>query len=158
VGEVVLLGLKSASKFKNSYAKRDLIVVGMANLINIVMAVLFAARILGFAQVEYVSGIVTMIMGFALGYIAFLNKKSGRDKWMTYLLIPIFLFFVVELFLDYALMLDFRNTIIVGPYILLYYVGLWGLIGYSFKFDKKWGLVTLATYFANMTLSILPYI
>jgi hypothetical protein len=97
-------------------------------------------------------------MGFALGYIAFLNKKSKRDRWMIYLLIPIFLFFVVELILDYVLTLNFRNTVIVGPYILLYYVGLWGLIGYSFKFDKKWGFVTLATYFANMTLSILPYI
>jgi hypothetical protein len=77
---------------------------------------------------------------------------------MTYLLIPIFLFFVVELILDYVLSLNFRNTVIVGPYILLYYVGLWELIGYSFKFDKKWGFVILATYFANMTLSILPYI
>jgi len=143
------LGLELAPK---------LIVVGMANLINMVMVVLFAARIFGLAQVEHTSGIVTMIMGFALGYIAFLNKKSKRDNWMTYLLIPIFLFFVVELFLDYVLMLDFRNTVTVGPYILLYYVGLWGLIGYGFKFDKKWGFVTLATYFANMTLSILPYI
>jgi hypothetical protein len=39
--------------------------------------------------------------------------------------------------------------------ILLYYVGLWGLIGYNFRFDRKWGFVTLATYFLNMILSIL---
>jgi hypothetical protein len=143
---------------RNNNTKIDLIVVGMANLINIVMVALFAARMSGLPQVQRALGVVAMIMGFALGYIAFLNKKRKRDKWMTYLLIPIFLFFVVELILDYVLTLDFRNTALAGPYILLYYAGLWGLIGYSFKFDKKWGFVTLATYFANMTMSILPYV
>jgi len=127
----------------------------MANLINAIMAILFAARIFGLPQVEYALGIIVMVMGFALGYIAFLNKKNKREKWEVYLLIPIFLFFVVDLFLDYLFPFDFRSTAIVGPYILLYYVGLWGLIGYGFRFDKKWGFVTLATYFLNMTLSIL---
>ncbi len=96
-----------------------------------------------------------MIMGFALGYIAFFNKKNRRNKWEVYLLTPIFLFFVVDLILDYILSFDFRSTAIIGPYILLYYVGLWGLIGYNFRFDRKWGFVTLATYFLNMILSIL---
>jgi hypothetical protein len=121
------------------------------------MAILFAVRVLRFSQVAHVLGIVVMIMGFFLGYVAFLNKKNKRDKWEVYLLIPIFLFFIVELFLDYLFPFDFRSTTIVGPYILLYYVGLWGLIGYGFRFDKKWGFVTLATYFLNMTLSILVH-
>jgi len=150
------LGLKS--KLRINHKRKDLAVVYMANLINVMMVCLFVARISGLPQAERVLGIVAMMMGFALGYIAFLNKKSKRDRWIIYLLIPIFLFFVVELILDYILTLDFRNTVIVGPYILLYYVGLWGLIGYGFKFDKKWGFATLTTYFANMTLSILPYI
>ena len=122
------------------------------------MVFLFVARMSGLPQIEKGFGIVTMLLGFTLGYIAFLNHKNKRDKWTTYLLVPIFLFFIVELVLDYILELDFRNTAIVGPYILLYYIGLWALIGYSFQFDKKWGFFTLATYFGNMILSILPYI
>lgn len=89
--------------------------------------------------------------------IAFLSKKSKRDKWEAYLLIPVFLFFVIDLILDYVLAFDFRSTAIVGPYVLLYYVGLWGLIGYSFRFDKKWGFVTLATYFLNMAFSVIAH-
>jgi len=143
--------------FQTEYKKIDLIVVYMANLINIVMAVLFIARISGLPQVEYVLGIVVMIMGFTLGYIAFLNRKSKRDKWEAYLLIPIFLFFVVDLILDYVLSFNFRSTAIVGPYLLLYYVGLWGLIGCCFRFDKKWGFMTLATYFLNMILPVLGH-
>jgi hypothetical protein len=149
------LGLES--KLRTDYKRIDLIVVYMANLINVIMAILFVARISGLPQVEYVLGIVVMIMGFALGYIAFFNKKNKRDKWDVYLLIPIFLFFVVDLILDYILSFDFRSTALVGPYVLLYFVGLWGLIGYGFRFDKKWGFVTLATYFLNMILSVLAH-
>jgi len=145
------------SKLEIDYAKADLVVVCLANLINVIMAILFTVRIFGMPQVEYTLGIVVIIMGFSIGYIAFLNKKNKRDKWEVYLLIPIFLFFIVDLFLDYLFPFDFRSTAIAGPYVLLYYIGLWGLIGYSFRFTKKWGFVTLATYFLNMTLSILVH-
>jgi predicted tellurium resistance membrane protein TerC len=151
------LSLGLDSRFQADYERTDLIVVYMANLINVIMAVLFAARISGLPRVEYALGIVVMTMGFALGYIAFVNKKNKRNKWDVYLLVPIFLFFVVDLILDYILSFDFRSTAIAGPYVLLYYVGLWGLIGYSFRFDRKWGFVTLATYFLNMILSILAH-
>ncbi|MGQ9781227.1 MAG: hypothetical protein ACUVQ8_03075 [Nitrososphaeria archaeon] len=116
--------LKLESKFEDDYTRIDLIVVSIANLINIVMSVLFAAMISGLPQAQHVLGIMAIIMGFTLGYIAFLNRRCKRDKWTTYLLIPIFLFFVADLILDYILMLDFRSTAIVGPHILLYYLGL----------------------------------
>jgi len=147
----------SKHRFVN-YRKIDLTVVYLANLINILIAFLFLARMSGLTEVENTLGIAVITMGFALGYIAYLNKKNRRDKWETYLLIPIFLFIIVELILDYILVLDFRSTIFVGPYILLYYIGAWGLIGYSFRFEKKWGFITLGTYFLMMILSIYPYV
>ena len=153
-----LLNLKTDEESSTNFARVDMVVVILANVINIVMAGLFAARISSLHQIQYILGVAALVMGFALGCVAFLNGKWNRDKWMTLLLVPIFLFFIVEFVLDYALALDFRSTILVGPYILLYYVGLWGLIGYSFKVNKKAGFVTLTTYFANMVLSILPYI
>jgi len=149
------LGLKLVSKFESDSRKIDLIVVYLANLINVIMVFLFVARISALSQVERVLGIVAMILGFCLGYIAFINRRNRRDKYDIYLLIPIFLFFIVELVLDYILDFDFRSTALVGPYILFYYVGLWGLIGYAFRFDKKWGFLTLVTYFLNMSLSVL---
>ena len=151
------LDLGSGSKSQIDYKKIDLVVVYLANFINVIMTILFTARIFGLPQVEYALGIIVMVMGFALGYIAFLNKKNKREKWEVYLLIPIFLFFIVDLILDYLLSFDFRSTAIAGPYVLLYYIGLWGLIGYGFRFDKKWGFMTLATCFLNMTLSILVH-
>jgi hypothetical protein len=139
------------------YEKIDSIVIYIANLINIIMAILFLVRIFNIPQVERVLGIIAMIMGFFLGFIAIINKISKRSNWEVYLLVPIFLVFLIELILEYILVFDFRSTIIVGPYILLYYIGLWALIGYSFRFDKKWGFVTLATYFLNMIFSLLQF-
>ena len=121
------------------------------------MSLLFVVRISNLPQIEDILGIAVMIMGFSLGYIAFVNWRNKRDKWESYLLIPIFLFFIVELVLDYILNFDFRSTALVGPYILFYYIGLWALIGYAFRFDKKWGFFTLATCFLNMTLSVLQH-
>ena len=141
-----------------NYQTIDLTVVFLANLINILIAFLFLARMSNLTELENTLGIATIIMGFILGYIAYLNSKNRRDKWETYLLIPIFLFMIVELILDYIFVLDFRSTIIVGPYILLYYIGAWGLIGYSFRFEKKWGFINLWTYFIMMILSIYPYV
>ncbi len=56
----------------------------MANLINAVMSALFAARISGLPQVQYVLGILAMIVGFALGYIAFLNVKKKETYGKLY--------------------------------------------------------------------------
>lgn len=142
---------------RNAYRRTDLFVVYAANIINISMAILFAARIAGLYWVEKSQGVVVLVLGFALGYVAYLNKKNKRDKWEVYLLLPFFCFSIVHMLLDYILVLDFRSTAIVGPYLLLYYFSLWMLIGYSFRFDKKWGFITLATYFLNMFLSLYQY-
>jgi len=146
-----------ASSGRNAYRKIDLFVVYASNIINISMAFLFVVRILGFSLVEKALGVVVLFFGFALGYVAYSNKKNKRDKWEVYLLLPFFIFSIVELILDYILVPDFRSTAIVGPYLLLYYTSLWMLIGYSFRFEKKWGFITLATYFLNMSLSLYQY-
>ena len=76
----------------------DLIVVYTANLINVVMALLFVVRISNLPQVEAFLGVIVMIMGFGLGYIAFLNRRINRDKWETCLLLPIFSSLLLSLY------------------------------------------------------------
>jgi hypothetical protein len=146
-----------ASSDRSTYRRTDLFVVYASNIINISMAILFAVRILGISLVEKALGIVVLFLGFALGYVAYRNKTNKRNRWEVYLLLPFFFFSIFELILDYILVLDFRSTAIVGPYLLLYYTSLWMLIGYGFRFEKKWGFVTLATYFLNMSLSLCQY-
>jgi hypothetical protein len=63
-------GLGLDSKPQTNYKKVDLVVVYLANFINAIMAILFTVRIFGLSQAVYALGIVVMIMGFALGYVA----------------------------------------------------------------------------------------
>jgi len=146
-----------AASDRSTYRRTDLFVVYASNVINISMAILFGVRILGISLVEKALGIVVLFLGFSLGYVAYRNKTNKRNRWEVHLLLPFLFFSIVELILDYILVLDFRSTAIVGPYLLLYYTSLWMLIGYGFRFEKKWGFVTLATYFLNMSLSLCQY-
>ena len=69
------------SRFQTDRKTIDLIVVYMANFINEIMTILFVARIAGFPLVEYILGIVAMMLGFSLGYLTFFNKKNKRNNW-----------------------------------------------------------------------------
>jgi hypothetical protein len=39
---------------------------------------------------------------------------------------------------------------LLGPYLALFYLGQWGLIGYAFLVAPAWGFVTLVTYFLSL--------
>jgi uncharacterized metal-binding protein len=78
---------------------------------------------------------------------AILNLLGNRGWWLVVLPLPLILHAVVELLLDYILKRDFRKTRLLGPYLALFYLGQWGLIGYAFVTNPVYGFVTLATYF-----------
>ena len=60
--------------------KIDLLVVYIANLINVIMSLLFVVRVSSLPLVEGILVIVVIIMDFGLRYIAFINRKNKRDK------------------------------------------------------------------------------
>lgn len=135
----------------------DFYVVCAANVINLSMAVLFSARLAGWGLLESSQGVVVAILGLSFGVVSFLNRRNRRGRWEVALPLPFFIFSIVHITLQYILAMEFRDTPLVGPYLLLYYSSLWMLIGYAFRFSKRWGFVTLATYFLNMSLSLVQY-
>jgi hypothetical protein len=60
LNSVLGFGLGLESRLRTDYRRIDLIVVYATNLINLVMAVLFVARISALPHVEHVLGIVAM--------------------------------------------------------------------------------------------------
>ena len=59
--------------------------------------------------------------------------------------------------LDYWLELDFRHSRLLGPYLLLYYAALMGMVGYSFLAGDAFGVVTLITYFVQLGATVYSY-
>ena len=133
-----------------NYNVVDLVIFSIANFLNLVLAVMFIARARGLKPLERRAGIATLVLILPVGAAMIINLVNGREWW--YVVFPALLlaFFLVELALDYILELDFRNTRLLWPYLLLYYLSMMAMIGYSFGIGEIFGFITLATYFISL--------
>jgi hypothetical protein len=122
----------------------------IANLVNLLLVVIFLSRPKGLKRIEYVLGLITVAMILPVGIAVILNILGKREWWTIVLPLIFFVFLVAELFLDYILKLDFRKTKLLGPYLFVYYLALMAMIGYSFLIGKPYGYITLSTYFLNL--------
>jgi hypothetical protein len=107
-----------------SFQTIDLAVVAAANLYNLLITAIFLTRPSGWKRFEKVTGLVMVALALPLAAAVVLNLVVNRTWWFIVLPIPL-----------------------IGPYLGLFYVGQWGLIGYAFLVAPVYGFVTLATYF-----------
>jgi len=137
--------------------KLDLVVVVIANLLNLILSLIFLNRVLGRPAWEHWLGYGTLIMAFPLTFIAFVNL-TGRRSWAFWVLpLIMVIFLIVEFILDYWLKFNFRQSAWLGPYLLVYYLALFAMIGYAFLAGKSYGFVTLITYFINLAATFFSY-
>ena len=132
---------------------RSLFVI--ANLTNLLLTCIF--RVYALKKAEYVSGLVIIFFSIPILIAAVYNYSHAREWWTYILPMFLFLFLLVELLLDYILKIDFRDTALLWPYLLVYYLGLMGMIGYSFLINKVYGFITLTTYFINLAATFFSY-
>ena len=135
----------------------DLVVVTLANLMNIIMVFIFYARTKG-AQHPLVFGFTWGVFILVLAVVVFLNIMAKRAWWFIVLPLLLAMFLMLELVLDYVLQIEFRSTKLLGPYLLIYYASIMGMIGYAFLTEKKYGVITLVTYFASQIAAFFSYI
>ena len=135
----------------------DLLVVALANLMNIIMVFIFYARTKG-AQHPLVFGFTWGVFILVLAVVVFLNIMAKRAWWFIVLPLLLAMFLMLELVLDYVLQIEFRSTKLLGPYLGLYYASIMGMIGYAFLTEKKYGVITLVTYFASQIAALFSYI
>lgn len=138
------------------YRKVDLPVFGLANLFNFIMVFVFLARIRGASHLPFV-GLLWGVFVLILVILTALNTTAGRDWWAIVLPALFAVFLMLEILLDYILKLDFRSTRLLGPYLLLYYLSLFGMIGYTFQIGKTYGFFTLVTYFIHQAATFHSY-
>lgn len=135
----------------------DMIVIVAANAVNLLLVAVFLSRPAGRRDVERVAGLASMALGLPLAFAAAWNASAARATWTVVLPALLVAFLLVELLLDYVLKIDFRHTRLLGPYLLLYYVALMGMIGYAFLTEPMYGAITLVTYFVNLGATAYSY-
>jgi len=122
----------------------------IANLVNLLLVGIFLSRPKGFKRVEYVLGLIVVAMILPVGIVLILNIQGKREWWTIVLPLILLSFLLIELFFDYILRFDFRKTKLLGLYLLVYYLALMAMIGYSFLIGKPYGFITLSIYFLNL--------
>lgn len=123
---------------------------------NLIMVVVFFSRTLLIPRIQIV-GWVWVLFSLALAAAVVVNLRARREWWAAVLPALLALFLILELVLDYILVFDFRSTRWLGPYLLLYYLSIMGMVGYSFLVQKKYGVITLVTYFLCQIAALYSY-
>lgn len=135
----------------------DIIVVVIANVINLGMVAIFLVRTQGKPQLERRIGRLQIMLALPLFTAVVYNTIKQRPWWTLVLPALLVAFLVIELVLDYILNANFRRMRLLGPYLLLYYVALTGMIGYAFLTHELLGFVTLVTYYAQLGATAYSY-
>lgn len=132
----------------------DLWIVVCVNLFNLLLVVLFWARISDQPFVARIAGIASILLGLPLAVLAISNLLQHRTWWTVVLPLLLVLFLLIELLFDYILKIEFRQTWLVGPYLLFYYLGSMVMVGYAFMVKVPYGVITLITYFIQVGLGV----
>jgi hypothetical protein len=135
----------------------DIALFAIANLVNLLVIGIFLSRPKRLERVEYVLGLVLEALALPIGAAVVLNVLGQREWWRAVLPSLLILFLVVEGVLDYILKLDFRRTRLLAPYLVLFYLGLIGILGYTFAVGKMYGLITLGTYLLGLAATGYSY-
>ena len=135
----------------------DLAVVIIANLMNLLLALMFLCRAWNKPKAGQVAGWAAVGLAIPLAVAVVLNLLSHRG-W-PYWLLPLFMiaYCLLELLFDGILKVDFRHNRLLGPYLAVYYLGLMAMIGYAFLVGKVYGFITLITYFINLAATAYSY-
>jgi hypothetical protein len=135
----------------------DLSIFVIANLTNLLLAVMFLYRARGRSRIGSAFGWGAVVLGIPLLAGTIVNAAVGRPWWTFVLPGLLVVYDLVEFILDYLLKFNFRRSRWLGPYLGLYYLALMGMIGFTFAVDKPFGFVTLITYFINLAATAWSY-
>ncbi|HUT21583.1 MAG TPA: hypothetical protein VM366_20715, partial [Anaerolineae bacterium] len=86
-----------------------LVVVAVANLMNMIMVVVFLSRSMMVERLQVV-GFIWGALILVLAAVVVLNVRAKREWWAIVLPLLLVVFLIVEIVLDYIIQYDFRST------------------------------------------------
>jgi len=122
----------------------------IANLVNILLTGIFLFRVKGYEKVEYFLGLIMVAFALPVSIIVIYNISMRREWWTIVLPVILIIYLIIELLFDYILKLNWRETSLLWPYLVVFYLALLSMIGYSFSIGESHGFITLTTYFISL--------
>ena len=128
------------------------LVVGAGLLANLLIAAMFVARVLAPKWARGL-GFAGTAMAIPLAGASILAMREGGDAWAVVLPLVFVVFAIVEVILD----IEFRATAWLWPYLMLFYVAQWAVIGAAFRVSEIGGFVVLVSYFICLAATAYSY-
>lgn len=125
----------------------DIIFITSSIIFNISVSLIYLSTKLGIMDLLRVSGLIVifLLIPFSITLIGYIIVKVEK-KIIISLAIVLF-YLVLELLLDYILLIPFRDILALHiPYIIVFYGAEFCLIGVTFDINKKMGFVVLVTF------------
>lgn len=132
----------------------NLIGAVVANVNNLLIIALLLARIAKRDRLEYWLGLLFIFSILPLGYL-FLSGFFQKRPFIYFLWLGLMIFYLIlELFLDYILKIDFRNTRwMVITYVTIFFGATGGMIGLASLAGRGWMLITVITFLIMAVLA-----
>ena len=146
------------NKSINLSKSMDIIFIISSIIFNILVSVLYIATKFDNLELIQVIGIIILflIIPFTITLVGYIKEKE--EKKIIISLGFILFYFFVELLLDYILRIPFRDILALHiPYIIIFYVADFSMIGVTFDKNKKMGFVVLVTFFILLGCFIYRY-
>jgi hypothetical protein len=138
---------------------RDKVFIASSLLFNTLISSVYVLSTLNQMSLVRVIGvpIITLIIPFTYTLNRFL--KDNEEKRIIYSNGVIILYLLLELLLDYVLLIPFREILGMHiPYILVFYAAEFSIIGVSFKLNRRMGFLVLATFFVLLGCLVFSYL
>lgn len=138
----------------------DLVFVINATLLNLLIIATYLSQRLGKIKLVRKFGVcvLALTLPFLVVFIAYLFQ--GKDLWILMIFLATFIYMFLELLWDFLLKVDFRSKPLLHiPYIIVFYIVLFGNIAIAFRIDRTWGWVVTITFWmllAALVISLIP--
>ena len=125
----------------------DFIFIFSAIIFNISVSLVYLSTKFDNMLLLQVSGsiVIVLIVPFSLTLYGYIKKDAKRKIIIPHIAVLFYLF--LELLLDYILNVPFRDILAIHiPYIIVFYVAEFSMVGVSFRINKKMGFAVLLTF------------
>lgn len=122
------------------------LVVGAGTAANLLIAGMFVARVTAPARARSL-GFAGTAMAIPLAAASLIALAHEADVWLIVLPAVFVVFALIEVYADVVSDVDVRTTRWLGPYLAVFYLAQWSLVGAAFLVRTVGGAAVLGTYF-----------
>lgn len=139
-------------------AMHEKVFIASSIIFNVLVSAVYVYTKLNQFDIIRVIGIPIIMLIIPFLYTLKRFHEDEENKQIILSNVPIIVYLVVELLLDYVLLFPFREILVAHVvYILLFYVAEFSILGVSFKLDRRSGFIVLLSFFLLIGCLIYSY-